>query len=106
MRNAECIRHAARIVNILPGAARTFFAHSHAMVVKLQGDADDLIPLMVQMRGNDGRIHPAGHGDDHAGLAFRLVESEAVHGAGYKRLCAKLQGDYTKPLLFTYKQCK
>jgi hypothetical protein len=35
-------------MNILPGAARAFFSHHHAVVVKLEGNADHLIALAMQ----------------------------------------------------------
>jgi len=44
----------ARIVDILPGAAGAAPAYGLAVVVKLQGDADDLMAPLLQQRRNDG----------------------------------------------------
>ena len=71
-------RHAARIVNILPRAARALAVHRRAVIVQLQRDADDIVPLFVQQGGRDGRIHPARHGHHHAGFVWGFREAHGI----------------------------
>ena len=66
MRDAELIRHAPRIQNILPRTASAFFLQGRAMIIKLQGGANHLMPGFLQQRGNHAAIHPARHGHQHA----------------------------------------
>ena len=54
MREAFFFCDAAGIVNILPRAARAFFGDGRAVIVKLQRDADDIIPLFMEQRRRDG----------------------------------------------------
>jgi hypothetical protein len=64
MGNADAIGRAAGIVDILPGAAGAFTADGITVVIKLQGDADDVAPLLLEQRGHNSRIDPARHGHD------------------------------------------
>ena len=50
MRNADPLGDVAGVVNVLPGAAGALAMGGGAMVVKLQGDADDVIALGLQQR--------------------------------------------------------
>jgi len=54
MRNADALGDIARVVNILSRAAGAFAMGRGAMVVKLQGDADDVVALGLQ-QGSRGR---------------------------------------------------
>ena len=74
MRDADLLRDTARIGNILTGAARPLALYRRPMIVKLQGDPDDVIALLRQQRGGDGRIDAARHRDDDTGLRHRLIE--------------------------------
>ena len=53
MGNAECLGDAARIVDVLAGAARALAVRRLAMVVKLQRHADDVIALGLEHAGDD-----------------------------------------------------
>ena len=68
MRNADRLRHAAGIVDVLAGAAGAFAMGGGAVVVELERDADDIVALALEQGCDDGRIHAARHGDDDAGL--------------------------------------
>ena len=37
-----------------------------AVAVKLQGDADDVVPLLLEQGSRHGRIDATGHGDNYA----------------------------------------
>jgi hypothetical protein len=50
------------------------------MVVKLQRDADDVIPLCLQQSRHNGGIDAAGHGDDNPRIFGILVDIECVQG--------------------------
>ena len=54
MGDGEPLRHLPRIVDVLAGAARPGPGPRGAVIVKLQGDADDLIALLDQQRGGNG----------------------------------------------------
>ena len=78
---------AARVVNVLAGAASAFPARRRAMIVELQGDADDVVALALQQRGHDGTIDAAGHGDDDTRILGRAGQHQAVqpNAAGVRR---------------------
>ena len=59
MRKADAFGHAPRVEDVLTRAAGAFALHRRAVVVKLQGDANDVIPLAGKQRGDDGGIHTA-----------------------------------------------
>ena len=82
MRNADPVRHRAGVVDILAGAAGALAVRRRAMVVELQGDADDVIALGLEQRGRYRRIDAAGHGDDDAGVLRSAFEVEAVEHSG------------------------
>src|SRR3546814_10435865 len=68
-----------RSVDVLPGAAGPLLRQRHAMVVELQGDADNLVALAVQQRRGDRGVHPARHRHNHAGRRGRLVYRSEEH---------------------------
>ncbi len=76
MRKPDAFRDSARVVDILPGAARPLFRQRGAVVVKLQGDADHVIAFLGQLRRHDRAVDPAGHRDNNARLCGRLGKAE------------------------------
>src|SRR5690606_19127217 len=72
MRNSQLFGHRAGVANILTGTAATRAAHSLAMVIKLQGNADCLGTRPRSKRGNNARIDAAGHRHNDA-LARHVV---------------------------------
>lgn len=51
-------------MNVDAGATGLGLGDGGAMVVKLQGDADDVIAFRLHQRGHDRAVDAAGHGDD------------------------------------------
>ena len=85
MRNADTLGDGAGVINILAGAAGTLAVAGGAVVVKLQGDADDVIALRLQKRRGDRGIDPTGHGDDDARVLWPAFGVETVqHGCYYR----------------------
>ncbi len=83
MRNAERICNPAGIVDVLAGAAAALAAGGAAVIVKLQGDADDVVTRLVHQTGDDGGVHAARHGHDNTQtLAGRLASRGRVCNAG------------------------
>src|SRR6516164_333349 len=76
--NADPLRHRARVIDVLAGAAGTLAMGRGAMVVELQRDADDVVALGLEQRRRDRGIDATRHGDDHAGGLRRAFEVEAV----------------------------
>ena len=66
MRDAQPIGHAARVMDVLPGAAGALAAGRRAMIVELQRDADDLVPGRMQQPGDRAAVHAARHRDEDA----------------------------------------
>ena len=86
MRNADALGDAARIIDVLPGAAGALAVGGGAVVVELQRDADHVIALGLEQRGGHRGIDAAGHGDDDTGVLRAAIEIEAVwHAASYYR---------------------
>ena len=56
VRNAEAFSDIAGVMNVLPGAAGPLAMSRGAMIVKLQGDPDDVVALGLQQRGRHRRI--------------------------------------------------
>src|SRR6266540_6737917 len=65
----QLFRHPPSIMNIVNGTAGAegFFAFvlEGAMIPKLHGDADHIIPFILQKSCCDRRIYPAAHGDHY-----------------------------------------
>ena len=78
MGNAELGGDVARVVNVLSRAAGALAVDRRAVVVKLQGDADDVIALACHQRGDDRGIDAARHGHDDARLPRRLGEAKRI----------------------------
>ena len=81
--DAQLVSDVFRIVNVLTGAASTFFADSLAMIIKLERHADDLVTGFGENRGNTGAVDAAGHGDHDPALSVRFVEAEIDRTQGF-----------------------
>ena len=91
MGDLERLRHAAGVLDVLPGAARPLPADRLAMVVELERDADHVIAFGLE-QGRDHRgIDPSRHGDDYARRARASGEVKAVQHCGLRR-CHWLSG--------------
>ena len=82
MRNADPVGDRAGVVDVLAGAAGALAVGRRAMVVELQGHADDVIALGLEQRRRHRQIDAAGHGDDDAGVLRPAFEVEAVEHSG------------------------
>src|SRR5262249_56362413 len=76
--DADPLRHRARVIDVLAGAAGTFAVGRGAMVVELQRDADDVVALGLEQRRRDRGIDATRHGDDHTGVPRRALDVETV----------------------------
>ena len=65
---AELVGRAPRVVLVFGRAAAAMPAHVLAVVPEVQGDADDLVPLVDEARGGHGGVDPSAHGDDDAAV--------------------------------------
>lgn len=79
MGDIERGRHTARILDVLAGAAGALLGHGLAMVVELQGDADDVVSLPLQEASHHGRVDAARHGDDHPRLGRTPRKMQTVN---------------------------
>ena len=78
VRDADALGDRARVVDVLAGAAGALAVGGGAMVVELQGHADDVIALGLEQRRRDRRIDAARHGDDDAGLLRGTFDVEGI----------------------------
>ena len=85
MRDLQRVGHAARILDVLAGAAGALAADRLAMVVELERDADDVVAFGLQQRRDHRGVDAAGHGDDHARIGRAAVEMKAVKHWGLRR---------------------
>ena len=92
MRNAERLADAARIVDVLAGAAGAGAVHGRAMIVELQRDAENIVALALQNAGDDGTVDAARHGNDDARIFGLAVKIETVHG------CCQFSACFASPL--------
>ena len=93
VRDAERLGHAARVGDILAGAARAGAMRGRAMVVELQRHADDVVAFLLQEAGDDRGIHAAGHRDDDARVGWPSRQIEAVHDLVVHRLVVALHAN-------------
>ena len=90
MRKTHLLSHPAGVVDVDPGTASALFCKGRAVIIQLQGHADDVIAFLGQLRRDHGTVDAARHGDDHAGFRRRLCKSKGVqprspikcHGSG------------------------
>ena len=81
VRDADLRRHHARVVDVLPGAARARPMGRRAVVVELQRHADHVIAFRLEQGCGDRGVDPARHGDNHAGVLRSAFDIETVaHG--------------------------
>ena len=66
MGDAEPVGDAAGVVDVLAGAAGAAPPDGLAVVVELQGDADDVVALLLEQRGDDRGVDAARHRHDDA----------------------------------------
>ena len=79
--DAKTLGDAARIVDVLAGAAGALPAERRAVVVQLKRDADHLAAGLDQERRRARAVDAARHGDDHAALGGRTRELQVLdHG--------------------------
>ena len=76
MRKAHFLGHAAGIMNVDPGTAGPFLGKGCAVVIKLQGDADHVIPFLGQHGGHDRTVHAARHRHDNTRVGGGLGKSK------------------------------
>ena len=84
MGNAESLRHAAGVLNVLAGAAGALAANRLAMVVELERDADHVIALTLEEGSDHGGVDASGHGDDHPGVSRTPRQMKAVEPVGLR----------------------
>jgi hypothetical protein len=88
VRNAELRGDAARVVNVLTGAAGALAVRRFAMVVELQGHAHHVVALPGQEAGDHRAVDAAGHRDDDARVFGALGQIKRVqhlsHPCGFK----------------------
>jgi hypothetical protein len=85
VRDGQPLGDLAGVLDIGAGAAGAGPADGDAVVIELQGDAHDVVALLLQQRCRHRRIDAARHRDHHAGGAGRLVDTEGIssHGGAY-----------------------
>ncbi len=84
MRDADPLGDVAGVVDVLPGAAGALAVSGRAMIVELQGDADDVVTFGLQQRSRHRRVDAAGHRDDDPGVLWTALEIQTVeHGSGH-----------------------
>ncbi len=69
MRKAHGFCHTPRIMNIATRTARAFFGQCGTVIVKLQGDANDVIAFVGQLGGYDRTVNTTRHGYDDPRLS-------------------------------------
>ena len=84
MGDAQSLRHAAGVLNILAGAAGALAADRLAVVVELERDADHVIALTLQEGRDHGGVDPSGHGDHHPGVGRTPRQMKAVEPVGLR----------------------
>src|SRR5262249_34891100 len=80
--NADPLRHRARVIDVLAGAAGALAMGRGAVVVELQRDADDVVAFGLEQGGRDRGVDAARHGDHHTGVPRRAFDIEAIEHCG------------------------
>ena len=78
MRNAEALGNLAGVLYVLPGAAGTLAMRRLAMVIELQGHADDIVAAVLQQGRDDARVDAARHGDHDARVGWSLASDQGL----------------------------
>ena len=84
MRDAEPLGDARGVVDILPGAAGALAPDRGAVVVQLQGDADDLEPALDQQGRGHRRVDPARHRDHDAVVGRSAGQVDVLQQLGHR----------------------
>ena len=72
------------VVDVLPCAAGALAVSGRAMIVKLQGDADDVVTFGFQQRSRHRGIDATRHGDDDPRVLWAAFKVQTVeHGSGH-----------------------
>ncbi len=88
MLDAEAPSDAARVLHIGEGTAGTRFGDARVLiVVKVQGNAGNVIPLLQQKACRDGAVYAAAHADKN--FLFHLFSPQFFF-TGQRRLAAAL----------------
>ena len=78
MRNAEALGNLAGVLYVLPGAAGALAMRRLAMVIELQGHADDIVAAVLQQGRDDARVDAARHGDHDARVGRSLASDQGL----------------------------
>src|SRR6516162_1082369 len=91
MRNAEPVGNACRVADVPAGAAHALPPDRGAVVVELQGDADNLVAVLDQEGRGHRRIDAARHRDNDPVVrrAAWEVEIRGYHGRASRPICQK-----------------
>ncbi len=81
--NAEACGDRARILDILTCAASSLAMCRFSMVIKLKGDADDVIALILEQGGDHAGVDSARHGDNDTRLLWRLRHRREARGRAH-----------------------
>ena len=76
MRKPHSLGHPPRVMNIPPRTAGALLGQRRAMVIKLQGDAHDVIAFFSQHRRHDRTVDPTRHRHHHPRLGGRLGQAQ------------------------------
>ena len=112
MGETHFLGHPAGVVDVNASAAGALLGQRRAVIVKLQRDPHHVIAFLGQLRGDDGTVDAAGHGDDHPrfrrgfGKAKRIQICPVVQHAGgsfeslreYRKIADTLKGCFHFPL--------
>jgi hypothetical protein len=86
MRNADALRDAAGIVDVLARATGALAMHRCAVVVELQRHADHVVAFRLEQGSRHRRVDAAGHGDNDTRRFGAAIEFETVgHSRSYYR---------------------
>jgi hypothetical protein len=80
MWDAKARGHRAGIMDIDPGTAGSLRLNGDTMIIELQGDADDLIALLMQEGCRHRTVDTARHGNNDTCLSLRLGKAERITG--------------------------
>ncbi len=85
VRHAEPRGDVAGVVDVLAGAAGALAMRRRAVIVELHGQADDIIALARQHRGDDAGIDAARHRHDDARIRRRLWQAQGIDAGAAQR---------------------
>jgi len=99
--DVERVGDAARVVDVLAGAAGALLLHGGAMVVELQRGADHLVAGFLHQPRNDGAVHTARHGnqDPHVAALSPICQNSASSRAALAKSAERLAKRAAPPWL-------